>query len=783
MTFFNAIPISRKLPAIIVVLSLIAGMSVALVSYNDFKRKILADAETDFKVLLESRGDALRTWMEGIETDVRRLGTDPTVVAATQSFKSSYNLMIDSAGLRAAYITENPNPEGARDLYNQAPESIPYHFQHGQYHPYLRELNNTGGFYDVFLFNLDGEVMYSVAKEADFAASMTEGPYRETGLAAAFNIAANGVAGEVYAVDFAAYAPSNGEPAAFMTTPVVDAKGAIIGVAGIQIPADQMFDIMNNATGLGATGEIYVIGSDGLTRSPSRFEVGHGVLEPTSHLTQAITNGDESPRLWPETIGIGGAPVLAYRSKLQLLQKDWYVIGEVALTELNAPVVAIRNKMALLTLVVGLLSTIVGWFIARSFVDPLARVGQAMQSVSEKKYAEDLPDTDRKDEIGALAQTLETLRGRLAQSDAAEEDRKHLQREQNDVVDTLSSALAQLADGNLTQQIDKTFRPEYEKLRQNFNTTLANLNETLGSVEKRASDIRARSLELSKASDELSRRTENQAATLEQTAAAMDELTASVSSAAEGARDVENFVSNARKDAQESEPVVRDAVSAMNKIESSSTEISKIIGVIDDIAFQTNLLALNAGVEAARAGEAGRGFAVVASEVRALAQRSSEAAKQIKTLISQSETQVAQGVDLVGQAGAALTKIVDHIGNISDRISTIASGSEEQSLGLGEINIGVNQLDQVTQQNAAMVEQQTSSSHALKGNASDLAALMSQFQITKSDDTRRQTLEKIDTFEPQPMVPPEVIGMASAPPLRTNGALALKQEEDVWKDF
>ncbi|KIC35150.1 methyl-accepting chemotaxis protein, partial [Leisingera sp. ANG-M7] len=244
---------------------------------------------------------------------------------------------------------------------------------------------------------------------------------------------------------------------------------------------------------------------------------------------------------------------------------------------------------------------------------------------------------------------------------------------------------------------------------------------TVEQVIAAAASIRNGASEISQASDDLSHRTESQAATLEQTAAALDELTASVKSAAEGARSVEATMEDAKQEARNSGEVVQSAVSAMTEIEESSNKISQIISVIDDIAFQTNLLALNAGVEAARAGEAGRGFAVVASEVRALAQRSSDAAMEIKTLISDSSGQVARGVDLVGKAGDALQSIVSQVTHISQLVSGIAEGAAEQSTGLNEINTGVTQLDQVTQQNAAMVEEATAAGHMLKTDAGKLA--------------------------------------------------------------
>jgi methyl-accepting chemotaxis protein len=371
----------------------------------------------------------------------------------------------------------------------------------------------------------------------------------------------------------------------------------------------------------------------------------------------------------------------------------------------------------------------------------------------------------------------------LIASDEVETAQRALQLEQEKVVQRLSAALTSLAEGDLTSYINERFQGEYDTLRSNYNQTLETLNDVIGSVVMRAGDIRERSDGMSNASDDLSRRTENQAATLEQTAAALDELTASVKSAADGSKQVAGVVEDARKDAQESEPVVQNAVRAMTEIESSSTEISKIIGVIDDIAFQTNLLALNAGVEAARAGEAGRGFAVVASEVRALAQRSSDAAKQIKTLISESSGQVERGVNLVGQAGDVLTKIAGHINHISGLISEIASGAEEQSIGLGEINIGVTQLDKVTQQNAAMVEQATESSHALNADAASLADMVRRFRLDERSRPAPAAKDNIDSFKPKSMQLDDVAQPTAPMTLRARGATALKHEQNIWQDF
>ncbi|MDR3507305.1 MAG: methyl-accepting chemotaxis protein [Caulobacteraceae bacterium] len=298
------------------------------------------------------------------------------------------------------------------------------------------------------------------------------------------------------------------------------------------------------------------------------------------------------------------------------------------------------------------------------------------------------------------------------------------------VLSAVSRALGALADGDLTHRIGDELPQDYYQLRDDFNAALERLSDTLARVQGNADQIDVGADEIAGASDDLARRTEHQAASLEETAAALDQITATVKKTADGAKQANDAVNAAKGVARDSGEVVARAVSAMSEIENSSGQIGQIIGVIDEIAFQTNLLALNAGVEAARAGEAGRGFAVVAQEVRALAQRSAEAAKEIKTLISASSRQVGEGVELVGKTGEALNSIIGKVSEIDALVTQIAASAHEQSTGLNEVNTAVNQMDQVVQQNAAMVEQSTAAAHSLKQETAALAALISAFKLS-----------------------------------------------------
>lgn len=364
-----------------------------------------------------------------------------------------------------------------------------------------------------------------------------------------------------------------------------------------------------------------------------------------------------------------------------------------------------------------------------------------------------------------------------AEQEAArsEDARRQSEKTQSELVATLADNLSRLSQGDLTARIEGDRTGSHKQVQEDYNSAIESLRSTLDEVRQSVESIRNGSDEIAGASDDLSRRTEQQAASLEQTAAALDQITATVQRSAAGAQQAASVASGTRTDAERSGKVVREAVAAMGEIQQSSNEIEQIIGVIDEIAFQTNLLALNAGVEAARAGDAGRGFAVVAQEVRALAQRSADAAREIKSLISASTSQVAKGVKLVDDTGAALTTIAQRVSEIDGLIAEIAGSAREQSTALAEVNSAINQMDQVTQQNAAMVEEATAAAGSLQSEAGQLAHLVqrfntgSQFAATVQAANPVRVLQaRIGSFSPRPSAPP-----ARAMP-RSTGNAALK---------
>jgi len=428
------------------------------------------------------------------------------------------------------------------------------------------------------------------------------------------------------------------------------------------------------------------------------------------------------------------------------------------------------------------MSALMGWLLSRLIANPVVGMTEAMRRLAGGDNAVAIPAMGQGDEIGQMADAVAAFKTAAIEKQKLEAANLAAQQQQALVVNLLSKGLDGLAKGDLTQKISADFAPEYVKIRDDFNAAVAQLQDAMGTIVSNVHGIRTGAGEISQAADDLSRRTEQQAASLEQTAAALDEITATVRKTADGARQANQVVAEAREQAEKSGAVVRDTVTAMSAIEDSAKRISQIIGVIDEIAFQTNLLALNAGVEAARAGEAGRGFAVVASEVRALAQRSSEAAKEIKTLILASSHQVETGVDLVSRTGEALSQIVARVEQITGLVSEISASTQEQSTGLGQVNTAVNQMDQVTQQNAAMVEQSTAASHSLASEAGELAALVSHFNIGETNVAQIRPARA--KAVPQPH---RAAAKPERAPQATRSAVALKPraeaDEDNWEEF
>jgi methyl-accepting chemotaxis protein len=423
-----------------------------------------------------------------------------------------------------------------------------------------------------------------------------------------------------------------------------------------------------------------------------------------------------------------------------------------------------------------LLGTLGGIYLmmVRLVARPVGQITHAIQDLAAGRLDGALEIADTHDEVGALARAMRALQDQLARAEKSKAEQVDL------IVSTLGAALAKFKEGDLGARVTAALEGPFARLKTDFNAMASELEQVIGSVAGTASSVQTGSTEIRAASDDLASRTEQQAASLESAANAMREVTAKVEQSAQNAGAVRETIVRATDRANAGGDVVKRAVGAMDSIVESSKKITQIIDLIDGIAFQTNLLALNAGVEAARAGEAGRGFAVVANEVRALAQRSAEAARDIKGLISGSAQHVEMGVHLVGETGEALDAIISQVAEIGTLVEGIATAAVDQAASISKVNVTMGELDRMTQQNAAMVEESAAASRNLSGQAANLANLVARFRGTEINATAA-------TFAPPPPrhVPaaPAPRAIAAAAPAPVHGNLAIELDEDTWSEF
>jgi len=798
MGYLPQLKIAQKLPLALVGAALAVGVGIGVAGYLIGLSTVQSQREQSMLASVESASSTVADYFDTVEGDLRLFTTrDDTIKAIdnmTRSFGEMKSGMGDGAAAlyQKAYVSGNPDPAQGWLMESAGGVAGSYDRQHERFHAGFRALLVERAYADIFLLNLDGDLIYSSAKHADFAGNFVADPaLAATGLGQAYASAATLPAGMASFVDFSSYAPLGGTAASFMAMPVYD-KDAVVGVMAVEILSSTLTEHVSRIKGLGQSGEVVIVGEDGKLRSESRFTTGEDVLTTsfTSDIIKAALGGAQS---MGTSGGYRDTSMVIAANPVSVHDVTWAVAAVQTEEEVLAPVVAMRNAMLGIGALLLVVAAGAAFLFARTISRPISRLTDTMAALAEGKLDVEVKGAQGRDELGAMARAVEVFRenglkmAEMTEAEAAQiirnqseratmmqalqrafgavvhaaiagdftqrveaefpdDELNMLARSVNELVETVDRGvgetgvvLAALAQTDLTQRMHGDYEGSFAKLKADTNAVADKLTDIVGQLKDTSRTLKTATGEILSGANDLSERTTKQAATIEETSAAMEQLASTVLQNAERARNASEVAAGVTHTAEEGGQVMDQATEAMQRITASSAKISNIIGLIDDIAFQTNLLALNASVEAARAGEAGKGFAVVAVEVRRLAQSAAQASSDVKVLVEQSAVEVKGGSRLVSDAAAKLVSMLAAARSSNELMGSIARESREQASAIEEVNDAVRQMDEMTQHNAALVEEINAAIEQTEAQASELDRIVDIFGIGESQAAPART--------------------------------------------